>query len=56
MLIDVINNDTISFNHRYYNSIRNYVMNLIVVLSNTSCIKTSLNIEKAGAGPNLNEY
>jgi len=53
---EIVNEDTLEYNHKYYYSIRNFLNNMLIVMPDSTVIKTSSDIEKSSFGLNLNEY
>lgn len=53
---EIVNEDTLEYNHKYYYSIRNFLNNMLIVMPDSTALKTSSDIEKSSFGLNLNEY
>lgn len=54
-LSEIVNEDTLEYNHKYYYSIRNFLHNMMIVMPDSTAVKTSSDIYKSSFGLNLNE-
>ena len=52
---EIVNEDTLEYNHKYYYSIRNFLNNMLIVMPDSTAVKTSSDIYKSSFGLNLNE-
>jgi len=54
-LSEVINEDTLEYHHKYYYSIRNFLHNMLIVMPDSTAVKTSSDVYKSSLGLNLND-